>query len=82
MDRGAWQAYLWSIGLQRVGHDWSDIAHMHACEAPSGLERIKGWEGNQSVHWNHTLGGRERGLLKENMGTAAEEQQIDASYCQ
>lgn len=34
------------------------------------------------VHWNHSLGGWERGLLKENMGTAAKEQQIDASYCQ
>ena len=22
---------LQSMGLQRVGHDWSDIAHMHTC---------------------------------------------------
>ena len=28
MDRGAWQATF--IGLQRVGHDWSNLAHMHA----------------------------------------------------
>ena len=27
-DRGAWQ--LQSMGLQRVGHDSSDLAHMHA----------------------------------------------------
>ena len=80
MDRGAWR----DRGLQRAGHYRSDTctAHMHACEAPSGLECIRGWEGNQSVHWNHALGGREKGLLKENMGTAAEEQQIDASYSQ
>ena len=25
MDRGAWWA-IWSIGLQRVGHDWSNLA--------------------------------------------------------
>ena len=28
MDRGAWWATQ-SMGLQRVGHDWSDLAHMH-----------------------------------------------------
>ena len=28
MDRGAWR--LLSIGLQRVGHDWSDLACTHA----------------------------------------------------
>jgi len=26
MDRGVWQA-VQSIGLQRVGHDWSNLAH-------------------------------------------------------
>ena len=29
MDRGAWG--LQSMVLQRVGHDWSDWAHMHMC---------------------------------------------------
>ena len=28
MDRGAW--WLQSMGSQRVGHDWSNLAHMHA----------------------------------------------------
>ena len=28
MDREAW--WLQSMWLQRVGHDWSDLAHMHA----------------------------------------------------
>ena len=27
-ERGAWRATV--LGLQRVGHDWSDLAHMHA----------------------------------------------------
>ena len=27
MDRGAWQAK--SMGLQRAGHDWSDLIHTH-----------------------------------------------------
>ena len=22
---------LWSTGSQRVGHDWSDLTHMHVC---------------------------------------------------
>ena len=80
MDRGAWRAYG-PEGCKEL--DITEVtAHMHACEAPSGLECIRGWERNQSVHWNHALEGREKGLLKENMGTAAEEQQIDASYSQ
>ena len=28
MDRGAWQATV--HGLQWTGHDWSNLAHMHA----------------------------------------------------
>ena len=30
VDRGAW--WLLSIGLHRVGHNWSDLACMHALE--------------------------------------------------
>ena len=28
MERGAWRAIVWSIGLQSVGHNRSNLAHM------------------------------------------------------
>ena len=34
IDRGAWG--VWSIGLPRVGHNWSDLAHTHS-ESPEHL---------------------------------------------
>ena len=40
MDRGDWPASrLNSIGLQRVGHDWSDLACTHAQILPGGKGR-------------------------------------------
>ena len=37
MDRGDWQAgRLKSIGLQRLGYDWSDLACTHAQILPAG----------------------------------------------
>ena len=32
MDRGAWRALLYSIGSQRIRHNWSDLAHIHMVE--------------------------------------------------
>ena len=39
MDRRAWRA-IQSLGSQRVGHDWSDLASTHA---PLGRATLQGW---------------------------------------
>ena len=43
VDRGPWQATVHSI--QRVGHDWSNLACMHACMLALGFCRcpLSGW---------------------------------------
>ena len=38
-DRGAWQATF--MGLQRVGHNWSDLAHTKYYKTPQSKTRIK-----------------------------------------
>ena len=43
MDRGSWR--LQSMGSQRVGHDWSDLSHMHrgsslVSRRPGGLSLV------------------------------------------
>ena len=40
MDREAWRAMVHR--LQRVGHDWSDLAHMqHICTAKETISKVK-----------------------------------------
>ena len=56
MDRGA--GWLWSIGSQRIRHDWSDLAHTgthyglqiperHISSSPIRLTRFVGWWGQE-----------------------------------
>ena len=48
MDRGAWWATVQSIGSQRVGHDRSDLVHMHGqCHGHRMILRI--WN---SLFWH------------------------------
>ena len=37
---------LWSTGLQRVGHDWSNLAHMHAFPKTTTVWDTRGWDFN------------------------------------
>ena len=47
MDRGAWQA----MGLQRVEHNWSDLACMHHLFCRYG--KLRPWEANGSKQYTY-----------------------------
>ena len=47
MDGGAWRSRQ-SVGSQRVGCDWSDLAHMHTLEGEKG-------DGMIALHLNNPL---------------------------
>ena len=49
MDRGAW-GRLQSIGLQRVAHDWSDLAHTHTGKGWGGVESRRAPGGSFNQH--------------------------------
>ena len=43
MDRGAWQAIVWSVASQRAGHDWSDLACMFITIYCLFAQNINSW---------------------------------------